>query len=456
MSAGTLSLTGQLMVGAVGSTTAGLLDANGTLNLSGTGAITIGTNLNVAIGSSTAQTAGVGTMNMSGGSLQFNAANAIFAVGNGLISSSTVNFSGGTINILGGTSVIDIGRSKAPGTFNLSGTGILNAHQITIDSSDAVANRTLSISGGTIDLDILTFGTVASQATRLVDISGGTVNIGAVTTGQATGSGSALTYIHGGTVTLENTVEYFTGSTFRLGSINLSVPASTTYGNATVDVLVGSTLTQTGSFGTGAASRTLTKTGPGTLTINGPQSYAANAVVNVTGGAMNFNTDAGAGGANLAVMANGGTANFAAAQSLREIDVAGGGIVNVNTSNVSTTVLSLDGSPQNYGLTYGSLVSSAAIKSNVYFGGTGTITVGTAGDYNNNGQVDAADYVVWRANSAAFGGSAGYNLWRQNFGAVSVLGAGASLGGNQAIPEPGSLLLAVVGVALACVGCQRR
>jgi autotransporter-associated beta strand protein len=395
-------------------------------------------------------------MNMSGGSMQFNAANAIFAVGNGLVSSSTVNLSGGTINILGATSQIDIGRSKAPGTFNVSGTGTLNAHQVTIDSSDSTATRSLNISGGTVDLDILTFGTVASPTPRLVDISGGTVNIGALTTGQATGVGSAVTYIHGGNVTLENTVEYFSGSVFRLGSINLAVPANTTYGNATVDVLAGSTLTQTGSFGTGADARTLTKTGPGTLTVNGAQSYATNAVANIMGGTINYNTDAGAGGANLDVNANGGNANFGAPQNLRQIEIAGGGVVNINTTNVSTTALSLDGSPQNYGLTYGSLTSSAAIKSNVYFGGTGIITVGTAGDYNNSGQVDAADYVVWRANSAAFGGSVGYNLWRQNFGALSVPGAGASLGGNQAIPEPGTLLLAVAGVALACVGCQRR
>ena len=35
------------------------------------------------------------------------------------------------------------------------------------------------------------------------------------------------------------------------------------------------------------------------------------------------------------------------------------------------------------------------------------------GDYNGDGSVDAADYVVWRKTD---GGSAGYNLWRTNFG----------------------------------------
>ena len=456
MSAGTLDVTTAMAVGSVGSVTAGLLSANGTLNLSGTGAITVGGNLNVSFGSNTTQTAGVGAINMSGGSLQLNASNAIFAVGNGLVSSATVNLSGGTINVPGATSVIDIGRNNAPGTFNVSGNGILNAHQITVNSTSVAANRTLSISGGTVDLDILTLGTVASQATRLVDISGGTVNIGALTTGQASGTGQALTHIHGGTVTLENTVTFFSGSTFRLSSINLAVPANSTYGNATIDVLSGSTLTLNGTFGTGSDARTLTKTGPGTLAVNGAQSYATNAAANINAGTIIYNTDAGAGGRNLAVNANGGTATFGADQSLRQLDVASGGLVNVNNNfNVSTPALSLDGSPQTFGLTYGSLASSAAIKSDVYFAGTGIVTVGTAGDYNISGEVDAGDYVTWRKNPTGFGGSAGYDLWRRNFGNVLVPGSGASLNANQAVPEPGTLLLAAAGVLLACA-CRRR
>jgi hypothetical protein len=70
--------------------------------------------------------------------------------------------------------------------------------------------------------------------------------------------------------------------------------------------------------------------------------------------------------------------------------------------------------------------------------------------------VDAADYVMWRANSAAFGGSAGYDLWRQNFGNVAAPGGGASLGESQGVPEPGTLLLAAAGVLLTYVGRRRR
>jgi hypothetical protein len=43
---------------------------------------------------------------------------------------------------------------------------------------------------------------------------------------------------------------------------------------------------------------------------------------------------------------------------------------------------------------------------------------GPDGDYNENGTVDAADYVRWRNDPGSFGGDpAGYNTWRGNFGA---------------------------------------
>lgn len=81
----------------------------------------------------------------------------------------------------------------------------------------------------------------------------------------------------------------------------------------------------------------------------------------------------------------------------------------------------------------------------------------TAGDFNGDGQVDAADYTVWRdnlgASDAALNGAgtgdpsglvvaADYELWRTNFGSGSVVLA--------SIPEPSSLcLLAFAGLLVA-------
>jgi hypothetical protein len=72
-----------------------------------------------------------------------------------------------------------------------------------------------------------------------------------------------------------------------------------------------------------------------------------------------------------------------------------------------------------------------------------------SGDYNADGIVDAADYVVWRKNPNAHGGDAGYNTWRTNFdrpaGSGSSLGAGAA----DAIPEPASLILAAFAMSVS-------
>jgi hypothetical protein len=63
------------------------------------------------------------------------------------------------------------------------------------------------------------------------------------------------------------------------------------------------------------------------------------------------------------------------------------------------------------------------------------------GDFNSDGFVDAADYVVWR--KANGGNMAGYAQWRANFGAI-MLAAGGSLG-RLTVPEPSTLLLLVIG-----------
>ena len=75
---------------------------------------------------------------------------------------------------------------------------------------------------------------------------------------------------------------------------------------------------------------------------------------------------------------------------------------------------------------------------------------GLLGDYNLNGKVDAADYVVWRQNPDGNGGTpAGYNTWRANFGNPPGSGSGAG-----AVPEPSVVMLAVC--ALALLGANRR
>jgi hypothetical protein len=83
---------------------------------------------------------------------------------------------------------------------------------------------------------------------------------------------------------------------------------------------------------------------------------------------------------------------------------------------------------------------------------------GLAGDYNDDGKVDAADYVTWRnggplLNETETIGSStpeDYNAWRANFGA-SATPANAVAG----IPEPASAILLVVGTMFVAVYRRR-
>ncbi len=70
------------------------------------------------------------------------------------------------------------------------------------------------------------------------------------------------------------------------------------------------------------------------------------------------------------------------------------------------------------------------------------------GDYNNDGAVDAADYVVWRSGLGGTLTPDHYNLWRANFGLSAGSGAGgiSSARVNVAVPEPVALALILLGV----------
>ena len=84
------------------------------------------------------------------------------------------------------------------------------------------------------------------------------------------------------------------------------------------------------------------------------------------------------------------------------------------------------------------------------------------GDYSNNGIVDSADYVVWRANQGTTNvlandpiggtiGSAQYNQWRLHFGQTA--GSGSSTVGIAAVPEPAtSALLGPLALTFAFYG----
>jgi hypothetical protein len=79
------------------------------------------------------------------------------------------------------------------------------------------------------------------------------------------------------------------------------------------------------------------------------------------------------------------------------------------------------------------------------------------GDYNTDGTVDAADYVVWRKNPGGIYTPNGYNVWRAHFGETSGNGAAFStyLPIPSSIPEPSSAAF-VIPTLVASIFRRRR
>jgi hypothetical protein len=96
------------------------------------------------------------------------------------------------------------------------------------------------------------------------------------------------------------------------------------------------------------------------------------------------------------------------------------------------------------------------------FGGVGTtfyldmIQVSAAqivpetGDFNDDGKIDAADYVAWRKGIGVAPTQDNYNLWRSNFGLTPASEDALS------VPEAQGLFLVVSSFALAIVFCPIR
>jgi hypothetical protein len=87
-----------------------------------------------------------------------------------------------------------------------------------------------------------------------------------------------------------------------------------------------------------------------------------------------------------------------------------------------------------------------------------TVLPGLPGDYNQNGTVDAADYVVWRKNlgssmtlpndDTAGVGPDDYARWRTNYGQTAGAGAVTANAANYAVPEPAPCVLLLLTVSV--------
>jgi hypothetical protein len=88
-----------------------------------------------------------------------------------------------------------------------------------------------------------------------------------------------------------------------------------------------------------------------------------------------------------------------------------------------------------------------------------------AADFDDDGDVDQTDYAIWKnafnlnqlgdATGDNISNAADYTVWRDQLGSISDGIPGSGGFGLAAVPEPGTLLLALMGMVAACYGRRR-
>jgi hypothetical protein len=136
-------------------------------------------------------------------------------------------------------------------------------------------------------------------------------------------------------------------------------------------------------------------------------------------------------------------------------------------SYMETGILDTPGEPIDWiEFTFFNTTSSLSSESDLYIKSMeilGPAAAGVPGDYNGNGVVDAADYVVWRNGGPLQNEVAGvtpgqvtaedYAAWRARFGNTSAVAASGNLQATS-VPEPGTFVLAI-GCVAACLISSR-
>ena len=418
----------------------GVVRAGGTLTIFGQGTVKVesGGSLYADVLDRT-----VGTLNTSTGSQ--------------LYANQLVGFSGNTV--IGGS--LNLGHSGGMGSFSVGGGELLFVNRgLVVGLDDGSQARVTASNGGRIDTAIASIAAFPGSVGEVV------VNAGShwanVDTIQIGLFGDGTLEVSGGSV---QTKWLVLGQEGGLGTVNVSGAGS---------VSVGETLS------VGAASDFNLM--DGTLQAGGV-TVSNGGAFNFMGGALSFDTFVGDltqnGGVLAAGDSAGGTAitgDYNLQGGSLQVELAGiiqgaeydfykvmgdatlaGGSLDVALIAPFTLevdqqfdILRVDGSLSGTfeGLAEGALVGN--------FGGTDlfvTYQAGDgndvalvttapilAGDYNGDGSVDAADYVLWRKYD---GTPTGYDKWRENFGQTAASGNHVL---GVAVPEPARAMLWAYGV----------
>jgi T5SS/PEP-CTERM-associated repeat protein len=437
--AGAMSLTSTLIVNG-GRIAAPTINLNANMDISGFSNVVAGATMTIqagrtiqlanfsTLGATTSITNNGGTLVLTGPFASVTGPfvnSAGYVRGIGRFSGGFNNHAGGTIRLEDGNHlIIDLNDQRNTGTIELAGgtieysgwltnqvNGVITGRGVFRGSSanpggNGLDNRgVLSFSAGVTDI----FGDVDNQATGKIIAAGGSV----------------VTFyddvIHNGVEIRTNTGSrsvFFgdvTGAGPFTGGGDVELNGDLKPGNSPANVSFGGNLLISPTAGLDIELAGTTKgAGYDTLTIAGSVSLSGDLTISLLN---NFVPQSG---------------------QLFEIITAGGGIDGVFDTELLPT---LGG-----GLYFDLLYEAQAVKLAV---------AGIAGDYNYDGGVDAADYILWRKGLPPSIAPTDYNTWRQHFANASF-GAGGNAVENGAIPEPSNIMLTVVAMLTTLANWPRR
>ncbi|MFO0790006.1 MAG: hypothetical protein U0805_11170 [Pirellulales bacterium] len=448
-SGGSVNVLGGLRV-APSSNSFGRVNINGPVTIVTGGDTSIGYNANN----------GVGELNMSAGSYQV-----------------------GRTDLTGLTGRLQIGH-RGKGTLNMSGGSISVTREIRVGAELAAGGSAINMTGGSITTPALNMGVVGSN-TFNTSYAGASIILdgpaAAFTHTSAANTSAAIIGDHGKAL-----FEVRQGTAVLGGGGNVIQIGNTADSEPTINVkggklTLGGTLTRT--ILTGPAP-VIGLTG-GTLEFNNPSTAAAQGFqANLTNtGSKLIAKPSALLQVNVGSVSPAIPASFAMSSGSWDIDIGAHAVLGADWFNAPNGTASLTGGTLNINylpgftpndnevfrilrgglgvtLTSGAVTIAGAgaghwmLQTVPISGADAEIqlkyiaSVGVSGDYNGNGVVDAADYVLWRnggplQNDPTPGvQAADYDYWRSRFGATS--GAGTGLGAaSAAVPEPSCVALAV-------------
>ncbi|MEX0642441.1 MAG: hypothetical protein WD468_07055 [Pirellulales bacterium] len=439
------------------------------------GTLSIGTNLNMRVlnGGNATFTSGIGNPN--GGRLFVT--DATVSAGTTFSNSGELNLSGSsaTVNATGFTNVgLVTGSGRINSVITISNIGqvrVTTGQRLQVLGSAGTTNNDglIDIDGGTIEFGRAVTNSTVSPSTGLIAARNATLRFSA-----GLQNSGALTFTAGvsdvfGDVTTLNNLS-------TPGRIVVTGGAQANFfddvvNNGSIQVSAAGTLQSTAVFLGSLSGNGVAGTGhvfmegdmrpgfsPGTMAFGGDLSYGPLATLNIEIAGVTPGTQYD----QVTV------ANDVALSGTLEVTLLGGfKPIAGNSFAILTAGGSIDGTfgneilPQlSGGLQWGVSYLPQSVSVNVG---------GVLGDYNLNGVVDAADFVVWRkllSTSALVADASGngivdqadYDVWRANFGQVAALasGTGSAVSPPVAVPEPATAILAGLFAVLLLMPSRRK